>query len=292
MGARVEQLEGENAQLVRNKQEGVMRQAGDDCSDLLGGSPPPQPGNEPSCTDENCRLEKEALASEVELLKQLRDLGGDLKDGNNNNEEVHLLHSTRLGDQELQTPDDFESEKLGTAMGSLDLGRPGEEESLLLTPGDLEASVELPFQTALPCHDCVDHLSDQDVCKESGDADENGDSEKKLTKVETLHTPPSGSEKYASIKRSNLTRVNVTPPTTPVDNNMPVHNFDGTAAEMESDDSDRGPSQTGCGSSVRQALAKRLTNQKKSSPSVKPATNASGLGGKIDQETKTHKSPN
>ena len=52
-----------------------------------------------------------------------------------------------------------------TAMGSLDLGRPGEEESLLLTPGDLEASVELPFQTALSCHDCVDHLSDQDDCK-------------------------------------------------------------------------------------------------------------------------------
>ena len=59
------------------------------------------------------RLEKEALALEVELLKQLRDLGGDLKDGNNNNEEVHLLHSTRLGDQELQTPDHFQSEKLG-----------------------------------------------------------------------------------------------------------------------------------------------------------------------------------
>ena len=53
----------------------------------------------------------------------------------------------------------------GTAMGGLDLGGPGEAESLLLTPGDLEASVELPFQTALPCHDCIDHLSDQDVCK-------------------------------------------------------------------------------------------------------------------------------
>jgi len=294
--ARVEQLEEENSQLVRNKQEGVRRQAEDD----LGGSSPPQtqpsqPGNEPSCTDENCRLEKEALALEVELLKQLRDLG--LKDGNNNNEEVHLLHSTRLGDQDLQTPDDFESEKLGTAMGGLDLGGPGEEESLLLTPGDLEASVELPFQTALSCHDCVDHLSDQDDGKglESGDADENGDSEKELTLAPPLQTPMSRSEKYASIKRSNLTRVNVTttPPTTPVDNNMPVHNFDGTAAsEIESDDSDRGPSRTGCGSSVRQALAKRLTNQKKSSPSFKPATNDSGLEGKIDQETKSHKSPN
>ena len=54
------------------------------------------------------------MALEVELLKQLRDLGGNLKDGNNNNEEVHLLHSTRLGDRELQTPDHFESEKLGT----------------------------------------------------------------------------------------------------------------------------------------------------------------------------------
>jgi len=300
--ARVEQLEEENSHLVRNKQEGVLSQAGDDCNELGGSSPqtqqqPSQTGNDPSCTDENCRLEKEALALEVELLKQLRDLGGDLKDGNNNNEEVHLLHSTRLGDQELQTPDDFESEKLGTAMGGLDLGGSGEAESLLLTPGDLEASVELPFQTALPCHDCIDHLSDQDVCKglESGDADENGDSEKELTLAPPLQTPMSRSEKYASIKRSNLTRVNVTttPPTTPVDNNMPVHNFDGTAAsEIESDDSDRGPSRTGCGSSVRQALAKRLTNQKKSSPSVKPATNDSGLGGKIDQETKTHKSPN
>ena len=40
-----------------------------------------------------------------------------------------------------------------------------------------------------------------------------------------------------------------------------VHNVDGTAAEIESDDSDRGPSRTGCGSSVRQALAKRLTIQ-------------------------------
>lgn len=291
--ARVEQLEEENSQLVRNKQEGVPRQAGVDCNDL-GGSSPPQPGNEPSCTDETCRLEKEALALEVELLKQLRDLG--LKDGNNNNEEFRLLHSTRLGDQELQTPDHFESEKLGTAMGGLDLGGSGEAESLLLTPGDLEASVELPFQTALPCHDCIDHLSDQDVCKglESGDADENGDSEKELTLAPPLQTPMSRSEKYASIKRSNLTRVNVTttPPTTPVDNNMPVHNFDGTAAEIESDDSDRGPSRTGCGSSVRQALAKRLTNQKKSSPSVKLATNDSGLEGKVDQETKSHKSPN
>merc|ERR1719204_624465 len=47
--ARVEQLEEENSQLVRNKQEGARRQAGDDCNDL--GSPPPQtqqPGNEPS----------------------------------------------------------------------------------------------------------------------------------------------------------------------------------------------------------------------------------------------------
>ena len=54
----------------------------------------------------------------------------------------------------------------GTAMGGLDLGGPGEEESLLLTPGDLEASsasVELPFQTALSCHDSIE-LSDQD-CK-------------------------------------------------------------------------------------------------------------------------------
>jgi len=291
--ARVEQLEEENSQLVRNKQEGVLSQAGDDCNDL-GSSPqtkqqPLQTGNDPSCTDENCRLEKEALALEVELLKQLRDLGG-LKDGNNNeqHQEVHLLHSTRLekGDQDLRTPDDFESENLDAAMGSLDLG-PGEE-SLLLTPGDLEASsasVELPFQTALSCHDSID-LSDQD-CKESGDADENGDSEKELTLAPPLHAP-SRSEKYASIRRSNLTRVNVTPPTTPVDNNTPVHNVDGTAAEIESDDSDRGPSRTGCGSSVRQALAKRLTIQKKSSPSVKPATNYSEFDGKSDQETKSH----
>ena len=56
------------------------------------------------------------MALEVELLKQLRDLGG-LKDGNNNeqHQEVHLLHSTRLGDQDLRTPDDFESEKLGNS---------------------------------------------------------------------------------------------------------------------------------------------------------------------------------
>jgi len=59
--ARVEQLEEENSQLVRNKQEGVLSQAGDDCNDLGGSSPPQtqqppsQPGNEPSCTDENCR---------------------------------------------------------------------------------------------------------------------------------------------------------------------------------------------------------------------------------------------
>jgi len=292
--ARVEQLEEENSHLVRNKQEGVLSQAGDDCNELGGSSPqtqqqPSQTGNDPSCTDENCRLEKEALALEVELLKQLRDLGG-LKDGNNNeqHQEVHLLHSTRLGDQDLRTPDDFESEKLDVAMGSLDLG-PGEE-SLLLTPGDLEAkassaSVELPFQTALSCHDSIE-LSDQD-CKglESDNADENGDSEE-MTLATPLHAP-SRSEKYASIRRSNLTRVNVTPPTTP------VHNIDGTAAEVESDDSDRGgPSRTGCGSSVRQALAKRLTIQKKSSPSVKPATNYSEFEGKIDQETKSHLSPN
>ena len=58
---------------------------------------------------------------------------------------------------------------------------------------------------------------------ESGDADENGDSEKELTLAPPLQTPMSRSEKYASIRRSNLTRVNVTttPPTTPVDNNMP-----------------------------------------------------------------------
>ena len=58
------------------------------------------------------------MALEVELLKQLRDLGG-LKDGNNNeqHQEVHLLHSTRLekGDQDLRTPDDFESENLGNS---------------------------------------------------------------------------------------------------------------------------------------------------------------------------------
>ena len=56
---------------------------------------------------------------------------------------------------------------------------------------------------------------------ESGDADENGDSPE-LTMAPPLHTPPSRSEKYASIRRSNLTRVNLTtPPTTPVDNNTP-----------------------------------------------------------------------
>ena len=56
---------------------------------------------------------------------------------------------------------------------------------------------------------------------ESGAADENGTDSKKLTMAPSLQTPPSGSEKYASIRRSNLTRVNITPPTTPVDNNMP-----------------------------------------------------------------------
>ena len=66
------------------------------------------------------------MALEVELLKQLRDLGG-LKDGNNNeqHQEVHLLHSTRLGDQDLRTPDDFESEKLGnSSQGGLGRGGP------------------------------------------------------------------------------------------------------------------------------------------------------------------------
>jgi len=167
------------------------------------------------------------------------------------------------------------------------------EESLLLTPGDLEASsasVELPFQTALACHGCCD-FSDQD-CKglESGDADENGESEE-LTLATPLHA--SSSEKYASIRRSNLTRVNVTPPTTPV-YNTPVHTFGGTAttAEIESDDSDKGSTRIGCGSSVRHALAKRLTIQKKSSPSIKSATNDPGLEeGQIEQEPKQQKSP-
>ena len=126
---------------------------------------------------------------------------------------------------------------------------------------------------------------------------------------------------------------------------FPVHKVDGTAAEIESDDSDRGPSRTGCGSSVRQALAKRLTIQvhslailnlsfswatailrpskrpkpqfavrvpkigekrlnvnckasfhgflqKKSSPSIKSATNDPGLEeGQIEQEPKQQKSP-